>query len=150
MRILSPEDTLLHLAVHAFRDLDFCTHNILDAHEVWHQWQPDPELLVEHAGRWGAKKVLFYLLFNCRAIMDTPVPDALLDTLKPSQTANGLNAMILDSSTVQAAENLSIKYRFIQLISQTTFPDILSRGVRFQAYYAGLRFKDLLTASRQQ
>lgn len=59
VRILSPENTLLHLAVHAFRDLNFCTHNLLDAHEIWCQWYPDQVKLLEQAARWGAKKVMF-------------------------------------------------------------------------------------------
>lgn len=144
VRMLSPEDTLLHLAVHAFRDLDFCRHNILDAHEVWCQWQPDPKRLVERAAQWGARRVLFYLLANCQAVMETPLPDTLLDSLKPAQVINQINTKILQSPVVQNAAHTSLPYRLAQLTSQVTFPDRLLRGMRFQLIYAGTRLKDWL------
>lgn len=84
IRILSPEDNVLHLAVHAFRDLDYCNHNLLDTHEVWCQWKPDANLLLERSRAWGANGALYYLLLGARLLMDTPVPDSLLERLSPS------------------------------------------------------------------
>jgi len=142
VRILSPEDTLLHLAVHAFRDLDFCTHNTLDAHEVWCQWNPDSERLVERAVQWGARKVLFYLLANCKAIMETPFPETLLDNLKPTFVINGINKKILQSSILGDVNHVSFRHRLIQLTSQITFPDHIIRGLKFQIIYARTRMND--------
>jgi hypothetical protein len=146
VRILSPEDTLLHLAVHAFRDLDFCTHNLLDAHEVWCQWRPDPNKLLEFATQWGAKKVLFFLLENCREIMETPIPTTLLDSLEPSSFSNKINKKILQSSAQQNARHPSWQFRFTQLISQLLLPDSMTRGLRFQIFYLKLRVKDLIAS----
>lgn len=142
VRILSPEDTLLHLAVHAFRDLNFCTHNILDAHEVWCQWHPDQERLLERATQWGARKVLFYLLANCQAIMETPVPDAVLNRLQPAKAINWINKKILQSTTLHDAARTSLRYRLMQLTSQLSFPDHPRRGLKFQLTYARTRLND--------
>jgi len=152
VRILSPEDTLLHLAVHAFRDLDFCTHNILDAHEIWCQWEPDVEKLVERADQWGARKVLFYLLANCRTIMGTPVPDTLLDSLRPSVAINKINEKILRSTILDDPGHNPLRYRLIQIASQITFPDYIIRGIKFQFSYARTRMNDWIISrkSKQQ
>ena len=37
-RMLCPEETLLHQAIHAYRDFDFCKYNLVDSHEVICQW----------------------------------------------------------------------------------------------------------------
>ena len=146
VRILSPEDTLLHLAVHAFRDLDFCTHNVLDTHETYCQWRPDNEILLERASRWGAKHVLYYLLSNTKAIMDTPIPLSLLSTLKPDWFRDQLNKKILRTRLIQDNMSKSSGYRFIQLVSQISFPDKSSRGIHFQTHYIGTRVKDWLAS----
>lgn len=140
VRILSPEDTLLHLAVHAFRDLDFCTHNLLDAHEVWCQWRPDPEILADRARQWGARKVLFYLLANCKAIMETPVPETLLARLKPNFINSEVNKKILLSTALH--NTTSLRYRLTQLLSQLSFPDRMTRGLKFQMSYIQIRIND--------
>lgn len=142
VRILSPEDTLLHLAVHAFRDLDFCTHNLLDAHEIWCQWHPDESRLAERAKQWGAEKVLFYLLVNCKVIMETPVPDKLLENLKPNFISNSINIKILQSTALNNPLDKPFYYRFTQLISQISFPDHIWRGLKFQLSYARTRIDD--------
>ena len=150
VRILSPEDTLLHLAVHAFRDLNFCTHNILDAHEVWCQWHPDQEILLERATQWGARKVLFYLLVNCQAIMETPVPDTVLNRLQPANVINWINKRILQSTTLHEAARTSLRYRLIQLTSQFSFPDHPLGGLKFQLTYARTRLNGWFINHRRQ
>ncbi|EKD33631.1 MAG: hypothetical protein ACD_75C02638G0003 [uncultured bacterium] len=150
VRILSPEDTLLHLAVHAFRDLNFCTHNILDAHEVWCQWQPDQEKLLERATQWGARKVLFCLLTNCRAILETPVPGTVLNRLQPANVTNWINKKILQSTTLYDAAHTSLRYRLMQLTSQLTLPDHPLRGLKFQLTYARTRLNDWFIHRRRQ
>jgi len=144
VRVLSPEDTLLHLATHAFRDLDFCAHNLLDAHEIICQNHIDTQLLLRRASDWGARSVLYYLLYNTHMLMDTPIERGLLAALKPGNVNDHINRAILRYSSPQ---NLSdpLKYRLTQLVSQFSFPDRLSNTLRFQAQYAITRVKDFLT-----
>lgn len=150
IRILSPEDTLLHLAVHAFRDLNFCTHNLLDMHEIWCQWKPDPKLLLEKAQRWGAKQVLYYLLKNSRIVMNTPIPETLLTSLQPNRVNNAITKKILRIVTQDYQSNNNFRYRITQLISQLLFPDRLSGGLKYQAHYIQTRMKDWFMTKRDK
>lgn len=144
IRILSPENTLLHLAVHAFRDLDFCNHNLLDTHEIFNQWNPNPNVLIEYAKQWKAKHVLYYLLESTSHIMNTPVNESLLTALKPGYLLHSLNKQLLGiKSKRNINEQITIP-RYIQLLSQLTFPDKATRGMIFQIYYANLRLGDWL------
>ncbi|WP_419176486.1 nucleotidyltransferase family protein [Desulfosediminicola sp.] len=148
IRILSSEDTLLHLAVHAFRDLDFCNHNLLDAHEVWLQWQPDHDKLIALAKDWGAQKVLYYLLSNCKTIIGTPCPEELFDSIAPGQNVDLINKRILQSQILRnARSSKSSSYRAIQLLGQMTFPDRIRQGIKYQLHYVQTRLKDLYTSA---
>ena len=144
IRILSPEHTLLHLAVHAFRDLDFCTHNLLDVHELVSQYPVDNEFLVGEARRWGARKVLYYLLHNAKAIMDTSIDPSLLAALDPGEAINRRNRRILQAPALNDPSK-SFRYRLTQLAGQMLFPDRLSNALRFQAHYAATRIRDRFT-----
>ena len=148
VRILSPEHTLLHLAVHAFRDLDFCNHNLIDTHEVISQWQPKPEILISQANIWGAKKVLYCLLQNCKAVLGTNIPNSLLKELRPAPIIDSQNRKILQSITRQDSIEKGTKYRLQQLLSQVTFPDKLSNSLNFQRNYFRVRIKDWQTSKK--
>lgn len=142
IRILSPEDTLLHLAVHAFRDLDFCNHNILDAHEIWTHWKPDTEKLLESAKTWGAQHVLYYLLANSKAVMDAPIATPTIERLRPARPLHLINSLILRSHALVSFSQNSMQRRTLQLFSQITFPDTMKQGVHFQMNYFKTRLAD--------
>ena len=149
VRILAPEDTLLHLAVHAGRDLDFCSHNLLDMHEVWCQWQPDLAQLSQRARDWGARTVLWLLLVNGRKIMHTPVPEVFLHSLKPGRIREAINQRIFKGvAEKNERQSASTGFRCRQLLSQLSLPDHPLRGLRFQLFYARLRLLDWLLDRR--
>ena len=143
IRILSPEDNVLHLAVHAFRDLDYCTHNLLDAHEVWTQWKPDPSRLVERSRAFGATAALYYLLLNLERLMKTPVPQPVIDRLKPSKVRRAINERVLGARIIRSGNHYHPAYRLIQAISQLSMPDNPFRGLLFHMDYAKARVVDL-------
>ena len=151
VRILSPEDSLLHLAVHAGRDLDFSTHNLLDAHEIWCQWQPDPEQLGQRAAAWGGRTVLWFLLTKGREIMATPVPERFLDSLRPGRIREVLNRRILSGLAAKGERRPAAPaFRCRQLLSQLTLPDHPGCGLRFQLFYARTRLEDWLLSRRER
>lgn len=151
VRMLGPEDSLLHLAVHAGRDLDFSTHNLLDAHEIWCQWQPDPEHLGRRAAAWGGRTVLWFLLSKGREIMATPVPEVLLDSLRPSRIREALNRRILSGLAAKGDRHPAAPaFRCRQLLSQLTLPDHPGCGLRFQLFYARTRLEDWLLSRRNR
>jgi len=144
IRILSPEDTLLHLAVHAFRDLDFCNHNLLDTHEIFCQWNPDSNILLQRASQDKAKLVLYYLLDNTKNVMDAPISNSVLEGLNKSCLLNHINKFLLHLKGLLNSNYNTVYYRCLQLISQLTFPDKTIRGILFQLHYLRIRIYDCI------
>jgi hypothetical protein len=143
VRMLSPEATLLHLAVHAFKDLEFCNHNLLDVHEIFCRWNPVPSRLAGMASVWRAKRALYVLLENCRTVMETEVPSSLLDSLRPGPALRAVVGGLLKGRTQKDFSDKSPGFRLRQLVSQIALTDRVSAGLRFQLHYVGLRLRDL-------
>jgi hypothetical protein len=143
IRVLSPEDNMLHLAVHAFRDLDYCTHNLLDAYEIWCQWKPDVSRLIEKSARWGATAALYYLLLSIKRLMDTPIPQQVIDRLEPPKFRRMINERILTAPIIRSGRHYHPAYRLIQAMSQLSMPDSPLGGLRFHADYVRTRALDL-------
>ena len=114
---------------------NYWNHGLLDAHEVLCQWKPDPNLLLEKAENWKATHVLHVLLSNCKHLMNSPVPDRLLNQLKPRPIKKWAGKKILSSPELLECTNKSGKYRVLQLASQTFLPDSFSRSLRFLLHY---------------
>lgn len=143
VRVLSPNHTLLHLAVHGFRDLEFCSHGLLDVDKMVSLRGINGETLYSEAELWGAKGVLYHLLANSQQIMGTRIPKNLLDRLEPGQLAKQLQLSVLERTSIKP-ENTSA-LRMTQLWSQLIFPDKLSAALRFQTDYILTRLKDLFS-----
>ncbi len=146
IRVLSPEDTLLHLAVHAFRDLNFCTHNLVDTHEIVSQWKPDFPLLLKRAEQWGARNVLHCLLENCKAVMKTDIPQPYLDEIRPRRARIQLFQFILKSKQLQNTTDKTVGYRLLQLLAQLVFPDRFNQGLQYQFNYTLTRLRDIASS----
>jgi hypothetical protein len=84
VRMLSAEHALIHQAIHAFKDINFCKYNLLDSHEIIEQLKPNLELTVEIAKAWGVSVACYYLLQNCADIMGTKAGGHLLSNVQPS------------------------------------------------------------------
>lgn len=148
VRILSPEHALLHLAVHAFRDLDYCSHNLLDVHELVGQCRISTEKVYRDASRWHAKATLFHLLKNTESIMGTQIDENLLSKLEPSSLTKGLQNRILNSPLL-GSEKRATGFRAIQLASQLSIPDSMYCAIKFQIHYMATRFHDWIFSWRQ-
>ena len=81
VRILSPQDNLVHLSIHAFGNLSYVHHNLLDAHELLSKNDIDWETLVSSAQEMSAQKALFALLSSTRKIFGTNIPQNFSDML---------------------------------------------------------------------
>lgn len=141
VRILSIEHTLLHLAVHAFRDMDFCNHNLLDVHELISQHGVDAEELTNEAIDWGGRKILYYLLDNAKNVMETPIENSLLSKLEPGRLQKRIHRKLLQSSSQPKIE-ITFGDRARQLASQLLLPNRLRSAIKFQVHYAATRIRD--------
>jgi len=87
LRVLAPEDQVLHAALHLFQDSD-CTNrlrDIVDIDALIREFCVRPSFwsdLVAHAAEYGAGRALWYALRYTRRYAATPVPEWVADQLR--------------------------------------------------------------------
>lgn len=142
VRILSPEDQMIHLATHAARDLSVMNHTLLDTHEVWTNYEPDNQLLLQLSEQADARNALFLLLKSCREVLDTRVPAGLLEQLPVSRFQVALAARLFDRGLVYKRSNKSIAYKLRQALGYFLITDNVANFRRYASNSLKLRKKD--------
>jgi hypothetical protein len=136
VRMLSAEHALIHQAIHAFKDMNFCKYNLLDSHEIINSLKPDIVITIETAKSWGASVPCYYLLKNCVDIMGNPIDEHLLNRIQPSRFRGYMVAKLLISSFGQpTATTKSIRYRLNQVLSHFVFTGSLFKTLSLQWLY---------------
>lgn len=86
--VLSPEDLLLHLCVHAaFHHLfQIGLRSLYDIAEVIHRYQDkmEWEVVCWRTQQWGANNSVYLALYLAETLVGAAVPSEVLDTLKPN------------------------------------------------------------------
>jgi hypothetical protein len=122
IRMLSAKHALLHQAIHAFKDMNFCKYNLIDSHEIIKQLKPDLELTVKIAKDWGTSVACYYLLKNCAGIMGCKIDGQLMSNIQPSLFRQYAADKLLASKFAQpTATTKPIRYRINQVLSQFVF-----------------------------
>ncbi|MDO7086724.1 nucleotidyltransferase family protein [Pseudocolwellia sp. AS88] len=130
IRVLSPEYSLIHQALHAYKDMDFAKYNLVDSHRLISKFTIDDIKLINIANDLGAKVPLYIMLYNCKFIMGTQINDDLLQVLKPSVVKLILCKYVLRSRYNQPINSIkSIRYRLIQLLSVFLYTSSSSRSL---------------------
>lgn len=136
VRVLSPEYALLHQAIHAYKDMNFCKYNLVDVHLIITKMQPDFNKLYRLAGAVGAKNVLYMLLHNTAQYIQPNVIHADLKPIQPSGITSKLATKLLRSKHRQPFKNQkTLRYRIHQVIAQFVFLDSLRLALAFQCSY---------------
>ena len=123
IRKLTVEDHLLYLAIQGTCELSVINHNLLDAHEIWSQWQPDHYKLLKIARQTGASNALFILLNTCRRKLHTPVPESWLKRVPSSPLRTAIAAMAFEHGALYSREEISTGHKIRQLLGYTLIPD---------------------------
>ncbi len=81
LRVLSPEDMLLHCAVHLFHDgdLDHGLRDLVDLHDMFEHFGKDPRFwtrLTDRTQKLGVARPLFYALRYTERVLGTKIPTA--------------------------------------------------------------------------
>jgi hypothetical protein len=133
VRMLSAEHALLHQAIHAFKDMNFCKYNLLDSHELISQNAIDIERVIKIAKSWNAQIALYILLTNCKEIMDSNISPQLIEGIKPNCILERLSVILLRSRFTQpVGNNKPIRYRINQVLSQFVFTASIKRPLMLQ------------------
>lgn len=150
VRQLSPEDTLLHLAVHEFRHGVPQPHSYLDAWSVLNRWTPDLGRVVQLARRWGCSTILYSLLRRVAFLFEPEgfEPggslrddlDGVLQALEPS----GIKKAVLDRLfPCNCFEPVRHTWPWPRRTASLLLLDHTSRILRFAFSYLAHRSADL-------
>jgi hypothetical protein len=133
VRTLSPEQSLIHQAIHAYTDMNFCKYNLLDSHEIINTLKPDIALTIKIAKDWGASVSVYYLLKNCVDIMGSKINVQSLHNIQPSRLRQYVADKLLASKFAQAtATNKPLRYRINQVLSHFVFTASVKKAGNFQ------------------
>ncbi|WP_016955320.1 nucleotidyltransferase family protein [Catenovulum agarivorans] len=136
VRMLSAEQALVHQALHAYKDMNFCKYNLVDTHEIICQLKVDLTLAVKIAKKWGALVALKKLLNNCRYVMHTPIPAGVDKELQLSPIQQVLTTRLLSSKFARPVnQKKSVLYRLNQCCAQFVFCSSLIRPIKLQLLF---------------
>ena len=140
VRMLSPEHALIHQAVHAYKDMDFCKYNLVDSHEIIMAQQPDIRKTIVIAKEWGAIIPLFTLLKNCSEVMGSDIENYIdsdvLKQIEPNPVIYKVMVKLVKSRFTQPIANKKpFRYRVNQVIGQFVFSGSIVRPLALQWLY---------------
>lgn len=133
IRLLSAEQALVHQAIHAFVDMNFCKYNLVDSHEIINTLQPDINKAMTIAKEWGASTPLYILLTYCEKVMNSNFDKKILKKSKPNSLIRFSAYKLLNSSYSQpVGEKKTLRYRLNQILSQFIFTGSITRPLALQ------------------
>jgi len=136
VRVLSPEHSLIHQALHAYKDMDFAKYNLLDTYEIINQLKPNFYKLFDSAKKWGVNMPLYILLQNNVVLMGSRVDHVSAKQIVPSKLRRYVVSKLLLSKNRQPSNGVkSVKYRINQVLSQFFFTASIKNALSLQLAY---------------
>ena len=135
IRLLSNEDHIVYLAMHLLKDCDYFHYGLIDCHELICQKSPDLAHCFLIAEAWGVKTGLYYLLYQCKTYLHTPIADSLLLANKPNSVTDYLGLFAINKIFTKPSILKSVFQRFKQLCSVLLFCDSKARVLRHNLIY---------------
>ena len=126
-RALSPEDLLLYIAVHAsfHHTFDYRLRSLCDISQtIWHyRDEMDWEQVLLRARQWGADRCLYLMLYLADELLETPVPDSVMDALKPQNFDGSMAALAKRMMFDDQATSSQLSLIFSRLLRYSRFRD---------------------------
>ncbi len=171
VRILSPEDNLLQVAIHTakhsyVREPGFRLH--LDVERIVKHHHINWELFLKKVDETGTKTAVYYSLFIAKNLFETPVPLNVLQKLNPGWLKNKLITGILKKvKLLHPTQKKFTKIDFVvfQLLLYDSFGDITKvifpsvdwmkkkyqfKSSIFYPYYLTFRIMDLVGVRKKK
>jgi len=124
---LSPEDLLLYIAVHAsfHHTFDYRLRSLCDISQtIWHyRDEMDWEQVLLRARQWGANKCLYLMLYLADELLETPVPDRVMEALKPQNFDGSMAALAKGMMFDDQANSSQLSLIFSRLLRYRRFRD---------------------------
>lgn len=141
--VLSPEYAIIHQAIHAYNDMDFCKYNLCDTYMLIVNTAIDWRLLVDNSQRCSADHIVFILLKNVSSTFEVNLPNFVLDELMPNKMLRKIGEYLLTSQHGNVAHGKTLAYRFHQVVSQYVFTQSFLTPLKLQAVYLCQRLKQV-------
>ncbi|MBM4329810.1 MAG: nucleotidyltransferase family protein [Deltaproteobacteria bacterium] len=163
---LSPEDQLLHLCLHVSLHHGFANglKALCDINEIIERYRGNMDWgkIIDRSQKWAANKCVFITMLQAKNLIGAPVPDAVLNQLKPEKSDYSNMEALSKELIFRGGTNLSPhiarlwgQYRGIdklKIFIKRVFPvieemaamyPVSSRSMKVYLYYPN-RLKDLL------
>jgi hypothetical protein len=147
LRVPSPEDMLLHLAIHALYDLKTWSRHDIDAALLITREPIDWTRLAERARQWGAGVGLYLLLERLARGLGCPVPEVVLLRLRPGVATQAVARLVLGGVPREDLAASPGAVRLRQLAAQLWLTRSLQAALGFQIDYAIARLRDALSGT---
>lgn len=142
VRTLSVEHTMIHQAIHAFKDMEFAKYNLVDSNSLINKYDINYYKLRYITNKIGAKTPLYILLLNCKCVMGSAIDDCFLTSLEISKFRLAICKRMLKSKYRQPLNGVKpIRYRLNQIISIFAFTSSLYRSLIFLFLFIKTYFK---------
>lgn len=144
LRLLSPEDNLLHFAIHGFKDKCLFHKQTIDAWLLLEKEKIDWQLTVERARRWAVLCPLIYLLEGLRQVFQYELPEEVRQELLLKGARRMLTYSLLGERPPSDVRT-GLNYRARQLGITWLLAGNLPGYLRYQSRYLVNRFRDYLS-----
>ncbi|MBU2880316.1 nucleotidyltransferase family protein [Aliiglaciecola lipolytica] len=148
VRILSPEDTLNHLAVHAFKDMNFSAYNLVDTDRMFTS-KLNLDKVINLTKKSGTQRPLFILLKNYSDVLNGRLLPKYLNLLAPNFLTEFTLLFLQKLSFKQRGLiNKSYLYRIYQVASQFAFTDNVLKPLKLQYLFLNSFFSRKLFGAK--
>lgn len=140
VRIFNSVDSLLHLAIHGYRQWIIEPHALIDAYYIIKNWKPDWNKLIETARKWNATTIIYAFLRIFQYWLDEGIPDFVYKKIKPPESKLYiLNKIFPIDNHEFNYKNLLSPYR---KIFGLLLLDQFRQTINFGSYYIYIRIMD--------
>lgn len=116
IRLLAPEDALLHLAANALIDRLIAPHTLVDAGRLIHAWNPDLHIVRQRAREWGIRIITDRFLDQLSRVWENGPPLAPSPPAHPTAARQWLAERYLSVAPLTAPQSW-LRERTSQLLS---------------------------------
>jgi hypothetical protein len=139
---LSPEDTLLQLALHEAKHAFFVDERSgEDVRRVIREWRPDWRTLIDRARAWRMTLVLYVSLMQSRS--ESEVPAWVLSELRPPALKHRLLELVLDLEGPRRSR-FEARTRAARLATTLLITERSSNLTRLALRFAKIKIEDLI------
>ena len=141
LKILSPEDNLLHFAIHGFYDMRLFSKQTTDGYLIIKNHEIDTNLLLKRAREYGMLYPLLYFIGGIDKTFRLTNP-TIQSAIQPLNGWRGSLAFKLLAASDTTSSDKKLSFRVQQLLAQTVLSGTQAGYLRYNINYMKARLTD--------